>query len=289
MSPRRQLAVLAALLTLFAAYDFSGRVFVSRDDALRTVAAPAIEPLPTHASAEQIRKRLATWLPELSGSLDPAAAGDASDNWRFELVGVFRKDGEQFALVSARRSDGGAAELVQVKEGEALHGSTVQQIESTRLTLLRDATSEELQIFGPPQPISPAESAGATAGSRGGRAARDRDDDDDDDDVRRSRGASGAATSQPGARSGAAAATAGKSTSNRAAGPAATKGAPVGQPVVTVPRPAAASAKPATALPAKGADAKVVESQELKPGEEVKLPWDLPVVEGDGARPEKKR
>jgi len=45
----------------------------------------------------------------------------------------------------------------------------------------------------------------------------------------------------------------------------------------------------ASAVPRNTTQAKVVESQELKPGEEVKLPWDLPVVEDGGAQPEKKR
>lgn len=230
MSPRRQIALVAAVLALVATYDFFGRIFVRRDAALRTVNAPQITPLPQRADAEAIRKQLAAWLPALTGSVGPEVANNDPSSWQFSLVGVFSQDGQQFALVNAQQTGGGTVELVQVREGDDLRGATVKQISATRVTLLRGENSEELLIFTPPQTVSQPR------------------------DTPRER--------------------------------TATQLAPEGREPSDAPR----SEQPRpSAVPKNTAQAKVVESQELKPGEEVKLPWDLPVVESGGAQPEKKR
>lgn len=230
MTPRRQMATVAAVLALVAAYDFFGRIFVGRDAALRTVSAPQMTPLPQRADAEAIRKQLAAWLPALSGSLGPEAANSDPASWQFSLVGVFRQEGQHFALVNVQQQGGGAVELVQVREGDDLRGATVKQISPTSVTLLRGESSEELLIFAPPQ-----------SASQPRDTPRDR---------------------------------------------TASRRAPEGREPSDAPR----SEQPrASAMPNSTAQTKVVESQELKPGEEVKLPWNLPVVEGDGAQPEKKR
>jgi len=230
VSPRRQLALVAALVALVAAYDFFGRVHVGRDAALRTVTPLQLAPLPARADADTIRKQLNEWLPALAGSAGLAAVGNDPTGWQLSLVGVFRQDGQRFALLNAQPRTGGAAELVSVKEGEEIHGSTVKQIGATQVILAAGDASQELVIFEIPESINkPRESV--TQGGAGASAA-------------------------PGASS------------------------------PTAPAPTR-KATAATAAPAAGP--KVARPQELKPGEEIKLPWNLPVVEDDGARPEKKR
>ena len=262
MTPRRQIAVVAAVLALVAAYDFLGRVFVGRDAALRTVNAPQMTPLPQRADAEAIRQQLAAWLPALSGSLGPEAANRDPASWQFSLVGVFRQDGQQFALVNAQQQGGGTVELVQVREGDDLRGATVKQISPTRVTLLRGENPEELLIFGPPQTVSQPQDK-----PRERTARRDDSDVRERSDARSSDGKQ-VPRSKPAAQD-------------------QTKRA--GSSVATVMKPESSEPKRTTAPVKKGSQGKVVESQELQPGEEVKLPWNLPVVEGDGAKPEKKR
>lgn len=231
MSPRRQVALVAALVLLVAAYDFFGRVHVGRDAALRTVTPPQLAPLPTRADADTIRKQLNSWLPALAGTagLAAAAANDPT-GWQFSLVGVFRQDGQRFALLNAQPRTGGAAELVSVKEGEEIHGSTVKQIGATQVTLALGDASQELVIFETPESINKPREPVTQA--RAGASA------------------------VPGSSS---------------------------------PAAPAPTAKPSAAAEAPTAGPKVAQPQELKPGEEIKLPWNLPVVEDDGARPEKKR
>jgi hypothetical protein len=259
MIPRRQIAVVAAVLALVAAYDFFGRIFVGRDATLRTVNAPQMTPLPQRPDAEAIRKQLAAWLPALPGSLGPEAANSDPASWQFTLVGVFRQDGRQFALVNAQQQGGGAVETVQVREGDDLRGATVKHISSTRVTLQRGEKPEELLMFGPPQTVhQPRDTPREPAARRGGALE-------------------GLVPSDP-------------RLAERLKASAGNVVKPAGSsPAATAARPSATAPKPARTAPKNAAQSKVVESQELRPGEEVKLPWNLPVVEGDGAKAEQKR
>jgi hypothetical protein len=178
---------------------------------------------------------------------------------------VFRKDDGKFALVHARpRSGGGEPQFHWVGEGDDLHGSTVAQIGRRNLRLDRGGESQELLLFeqgrspliatGPGSPtVKPAVRTGGVASYERGSGRVD--------EVRAPLRANQARSSQ----------------ANPA--PVARKPAPA--------KPAASAGQPKSPSASAG-ERSVAKPQELAPGEEVKLPWDLPVVDEAEPQPEKR-
>lgn len=265
MSPRRQMALAAGVLLLLAAWDFFGRVHVGRDESLRSFEQPKLETLPVRPDAATVRSDLVSWMPALAGSAGIAAVPTDPSGWELTLVGVFRKDDGKFAVLHARpRAGGGEPQFHWVTEGDELHGSTVAQIGPRNLRLARGEESQELLLFEQGRTplvssvtrgaiVAPAPRKGGVSplarGSGGLEAARAR--------IQANQAKSSAPRSAPVARKPASA-------------------------------PKAAAAEVPTPSPTPASERSVSEPQELAPGEEVKLPWDLPVVEDTGSQPEKR-
>jgi hypothetical protein len=265
VNTRRQLALAAAVLVLLAAWDFFGRVYVGRDESLRSFEQPRLETLTVRPDAATVRGELVSWMPALAGSAGVTAAPTDPSGWELTLVGVFRKDDGKFALVHARpRSGGGEPQFHWVGEGDDLHGSTVAQIGPRNLRLDRGGESQELLLFeqgrspliatGPGSPtVKPAVRTGGVASYERGSGRVD--------EVRAQLRANQARSSQA------------------KPAPVARKPAPA--------KPAASAGQPKSPSASAG-ERSVAKPQELAPGEEVKLPWDLPVVDEAEPQPEKR-
>jgi hypothetical protein len=265
MSPRRQVALAAGVLLLLAAWDFFGRVHVGRDESLRSFEQPQLETLPVRPDAATVRSELVSWMPALAGSAGVPAVPTDPSGWELTLVGVFRKDDGKFAVVHARpRSGGGEAQFHWVAEGDDLHGSTVAQIGPRNLRLDRGGESQELVLFE--RGRTPLVASG-TSGSTGAPAPR------------------GGGVGSLARGSGGLEAARARIKANQAKS-SAPQPAPVARKPAPAPKAAAAEEPQPSSAPAD--ERSVSKPQELAPGEEVKLPWDLPVVEDTGSQPEKR-
>lgn len=265
MSLRRQTILAMGALVLLGAWDFFGRVYVGRDESLRGFEPPPEVALPARPDAATVRRELVAWMPALAGSAGVAAVPTDPSGWELTLVGVFRKDDGEFAVVHARPRSGGAeAQLHWVGEGDELHGSTVAEIGPRRVKLARDGESRELLLFEPGRTPLAAAGAGsptsAPAVRTGGVASYSRGSGKVDE-VRARLRANQANASQP-------------------------KKAPAASRPVATPTPAAVAGPEPS--PGAATERPVAKPQELAPGEEVQLPWDLPVVEEGGTPPEKR-
>ncbi len=265
MSPRRQVALAAGVLLLLAAWDFFGRVYVGRDESLRSFEQPQLTTLPVRPDAATVRSELVSWMPALAGSAGVVAVPTDPSGWELTLVGVFRKDDGKFAVLHARpRSGGGEPQFHWVTEGDELHGSTVAQIGPRNLRLARGEESQELLLFEQGRtPLLASGSSGSTAAPaprRGGVSPL-------------ARGSGGLEAAR--ARI--------KANQARSSAP---QPAPVARKPAPAPKAAAAEEPQPSSAPAD--ERSVSKPQELAPGEEVKLPWDLPVVEDTGSQPEKR-
>lgn len=264
MTLGRQTALAVGVLVLLAAWDFFGRVYVGRDESLRSFEPPLEVALPARPDATTVRNELVAWIPAIAGSAGVAAVPVDPSGWELTLVGVFRKDDGEFAVVHARpRSGGVEAQLHWVREGDELHGSTVAEIGPRSVRLARDGESTELLLFE--QGRTPLAAAGA-----------------------------GSPTAAPAVRSGGVASyTRGSGRVEEVRARLRANQAKVSQGKQSVVGRKQAAPKPADVAqadpsPAAATERPVSEPQELAPGEEVKLPWDLPVVEDGGTQPEKR-
>lgn len=257
MSPRRQFVYLAAVLALLAAYDFFGRVHVGRDASMRAAPRHDLVPLPATAGSDEIRKQLGGWLPALAGSAGLNGIDPDATEWQLWLVGVFRQGGERFALIAAQPQGGGETELARLTAGEQVHGATIEAIDGDTVTIREGEEQRELPLFkrgdgSVRPPLAPPPATLVAPSIPAGLLPG------------QLRPVTPMATPTP---------------------------KPVPAPTArSTPMPAAPTVSPqrgAGAAPA--GRGKVAQPQELKPGEEVKLPWDLPVVEGEPAQPDKKR
>jgi hypothetical protein len=146
VSARRQLAIAAAVLALFAIVDFASRVRVGRDAALRAFESPTLVPLPEDRGAARIRAQLASWLPEVAGGT-PGAPDDPGA-WQLRLGGTFQQRGRPFAVIMAStRGASGAPQTHRVGVGETVAGRTVREIRPGAVVLDGPAGAEELRLF----------------------------------------------------------------------------------------------------------------------------------------------
>ena len=145
MSGRRRLALLGGLLALVAAADFSQRVYVGRDPALRAFEQPEIRPLPAPVAAAAVRARMREWLPTLGGQAP--AAGATVEAPELALQGVFVRRGQATAVFALRSPAGATIETKRAAEGDVVQGWTVKRIDRRGVTLQRDGGLRQLLLF----------------------------------------------------------------------------------------------------------------------------------------------
>ena len=268
MSPRRQLVLAVVLLAVLGTWDFVVRVHVPRDDSLRGFVQPELVPLPTRPDANSIRKELVAWMPGLAGMAGVATPSADPTGWDLTLVGVFRTDKGRFAVVHAQpRTGGGTPEMLWLGEGDEAHGLKVAEIGARRLKLTQDSEVRELLLFE--QGRTPLATATAAAVQPARPAARP------------------SGTMGPSARRARIEALRARQRANEAR---AAELRPAPAPRRTAAGPGTDESGDSQQSPnASPSGRKSVQPQELQPGEEVKLPWDLPVVEGGGPEPGNKQ
>lgn len=264
----RHLALLILLGLVLAAWDFFERIHVGRDDSLRAFDAPVVETLPVRLDPDAVRSQLVAWLPALAASAGVSVPDSdlSSAGWQLSLLGIFLNGPDEFAVLHAQPVGRGAAELLQVKEGETVRGFKVASIEPKVVRLELSGAQRELLLFEQgkvlPQRASTAGSAASAdevravtrvqGGSREERLAamRERVQRAKEEAARKRMEREENAAPRPSSRT--------------------------GSRIVVPPDPAATGGP------------KTSEAVQLKPGEEFKPPVDLPVVEDDGSKSEKK-
>lgn len=161
MTPRTQVIVVAAILTLAGAVDFVQRIHLPRAQATRSadMAASAIpEPPLSLASA---RQRLQSWFPAQTPGV-PTAATETADEpplpaarvpdradlagWRFVLRGVFDA-GPPFAVFDVMPSAGGDVEQHRLAAGELIKGVRVERISGRSVSLSDGENVIQLALF----------------------------------------------------------------------------------------------------------------------------------------------
>ena len=149
MTRRNILAITAGVLLLLAAVDFWQRIFVPRHQQVRAASSfvPAAVPAPT--SSAQIRKDLATWLPQLAPIAEGAGPEATDAQWGLQLLAVFDDQSGSFAVVRATPAAGGAVKILRVVEGSDLYGYKVARIDPLRVRLEGQQGAQELQLFNP--------------------------------------------------------------------------------------------------------------------------------------------
>lgn len=161
MTPRMQVIVVAAILTLAGAVDFVQRIHVprslaTREQKIETRALPEL-PLPLAAA----RQRLQSWLPTQTQeppvpstevANEPRVSGlrvpDRADlgGWRFVLRGVFDA-GPAFAVLDVMSSAGGEVEQHRLSVGEAIKGVRVERISGRSVSLSDGEKVIQLALF----------------------------------------------------------------------------------------------------------------------------------------------
>jgi hypothetical protein len=145
----RQLLIASAVLLLIAAVDFTRRIYVPRDEALRSYAPPQVAALPPPPDLAAVRAQLENWLPALPASRPPDLAARGPDSWDLKLVGTFEQRRQRFAVIMATPRSGGKAERRRVAVGDVVYGRTVTGIGRGSLALSAPTGVEELKVFGP--------------------------------------------------------------------------------------------------------------------------------------------
>jgi len=163
---RREFVVLATLLGLVAIVDFSRRVYVGRDDALRQFEAPAMQQVPPPETAAALSARLVHWLPETAGGGVGIAA-----KAELRLSGVMTGRDGTIALLATVPSEGRPAEIFRAAEGDLVEGWKVVSIAPRSVTLQGDAGERQLLLFEPRQPVK-----AATGGKQDKREKRKKND-----------------------------------------------------------------------------------------------------------------
>ncbi len=161
MTPRTQVIVVAAILTLAGAVDFVQRIHMPRSTAIRGAGmeATALPDLPL--SLASARQRLQSWLPTQTPG-PPAASIDAANEfrdsavripdradlggWRFVLRGVFDA-GPPFAVLDVMPSAGGEIEQHRLSAGELIKGVRVERISGRSVSLSDGEHVTELALF----------------------------------------------------------------------------------------------------------------------------------------------
>ena len=161
MTPRMQVIVVAAILTLAGAVDFVQRIHMPRSLAIRGAGmeATALPDLPL--SLASARQRLQSWLPAQTSGSQAASievANDARDSavrvpdradlggWRFVLRGVFDA-GPRFAVLDVMSSAGGETEQHRLSAGEVIKGVRVERISGRSVSLSDGENVTELALF----------------------------------------------------------------------------------------------------------------------------------------------
>ena len=162
MTPRTQVLLVAAILTLAGAVDFVQRIHMPRSLASRD---PGIEAtvLPDQPlSLASARQRLESWLPtQATGSQTAsievvnesrrsgaARTPDRADigGWHFVLRGVFDA-GPPFAVFDVTPSAGGDIEQHRLSAGETIKGVRVARISGRSVSLTDGEKQSELTLF----------------------------------------------------------------------------------------------------------------------------------------------
>jgi len=267
MTARRAFVLMAALGLTLAAVDFSGRIYVGRDESLRVFERPQLSTLTGRPDSTEIRRQLVSWLPGLAGSAGIEASPTDPAGWQLTLIGVFRQGGDEFALLHAQPRGAGSPEIVKVQVGEEVHGSRVLAIEPKLIQLDEAGTTRELLLFERGRPALAASTRVTSHGTDGADFGSPRNDKPVQVDIAAARARM--LEKQAAARADREAALKARSEVRQ--------------------RPARAESVPAAgAVSTTAPSRRVSEAQQLKPGEEAALPFDLPLDEGDGAGTEKK-
>ncbi len=160
MTPRMQVIVVAAILTLAGAVDFVQRIHMPRSLAIRGAGMEATALPDPPLSLASARQRLQSWLPtQTSGqavsidvaneSRDPAVrVPDRADlgGWHFVLRGVFDA-GPLFAVFDVMPSAGGEIEQHRLSAGELIKGVRVERMSGRSVSLSDGEKVIQLTLF----------------------------------------------------------------------------------------------------------------------------------------------
>ena len=162
MTPRTQVMVVAAVLSLAGAVDFVQRIHMPRSLAIRDagIEATVLPGLPR--SLASARQRLQSWLATQSSGSQTAsievvnesrgsAAARIPDRadiggWHFVLRGVFDA-GPPFAVFDVTPSAGGDVEQHRLSAGETIKGVRVARISGRSVSLTDGEKQSELTLF----------------------------------------------------------------------------------------------------------------------------------------------
>ena len=161
MTPRMQVIVVAAILTLAGAVDFVQRIHMPRSLAIRGAGMEATALPDPPLSLASARQRLQSWLPTQTSGSQAASievANESRDSavrvpdradfggWRFVLRGVFDA-GPPFAVLDVMPSAGGEIEQHRLLAGEVIKGVRVERISGRSVSLSDGEHVTELALF----------------------------------------------------------------------------------------------------------------------------------------------
>ena len=149
MNVRRQLLIVACVLGLIGVADFAHRIYVPRDEALRSYAPPSLPALPPALDPAATEAKLETWLPALAATRPADAGPQQPADWDLKLVGTFEERRSRFAVIMANSGPGGKSERRRVAVGDVVYGRTVLAIGRGSLALMTPTGPAELRVFSP--------------------------------------------------------------------------------------------------------------------------------------------
>ena len=131
--------VSAAVVFPLSLIDFSDRIYVSRDRALRAFVAPSVQVAPSVLSPTIIMEDLTKWVgQDRASQVKPRV---------IILQGIFYAGSAPRAALSLVAEDGRPTERTRVSSGDVVEGWKVESIDSKRVLLKRDAETRELILF----------------------------------------------------------------------------------------------------------------------------------------------
>lgn len=132
---------LVVFLALAFSLDFFVRVFVSADPSARIYTPPIALSFRPPESAEQVLKRLETWIPPRVVEVPPPPEREIT------LQGIFGSAKERRAALVVTAPGGGAPERVRATVGNVIEGWTVERIDASKVILRRGEEVRELLMF----------------------------------------------------------------------------------------------------------------------------------------------
>lgn len=146
---RHPLTIAGLVLAVVGVHDFSTRIWVGRDDSLRSFVPPEVAPVAPAPDVQAVRSALVAWLPALGGAAVQVSPDDPAA-WDLRLSGTFVERSARFAVIMATPRGAGAPQRQRVAVGDVVHGRTVTEIRPGAVTLQGPDGSRELRVFSRP-------------------------------------------------------------------------------------------------------------------------------------------